>query len=42
LDVSSQELAEKALWLATADADDFRAIKASLVGWIDIHLKQRA
>ena len=29
LDVSPQELTEKALWLATADADDFPAIKGS-------------
>ena len=38
LDVSPQELTEKALWLATAEADDFPAIKAHLVTWIDGHL----
>jgi hypothetical protein len=38
LDVSPQELTEKALWLATAEADDFPAIKAHLVAWIEGHL----
>src|SRR6202050_3404293 len=35
LDVSPQELTEKALWLATAEADDFPATKAHPASWID-------
>ena len=35
LDVSPQELTERALLLATAEADDFPAIKAHLVAWIE-------
>jgi prophage maintenance system killer protein len=42
LEVSPQELTEKALWLATAEADDFPAIKAHLVSWIEGHLIEAA
>ena len=38
LEVSPQELTEKALWLATAEADDFPATKAHLAAWIERHL----
>lgn len=38
LDVRSEQLTEKALWLATVEALDFPAIKAELVSWIAEHL----
>lgn len=38
LDVSPDELTEKALWLANTSASEFQTIKAELADWIDSHL----
>jgi death-on-curing protein len=42
LDVSSAEMTEKALWLATVESLEFPAIKAELVSWIADHLVRTA
>ena len=39
LDATPQDLTAKALWLATAEALEFPAIKAELVAWIEAHMK---
>lgn len=40
-DMPARDLTEKALWLATVEAQEFPAIKAELISWIERHLIDR-
>lgn len=38
LDVPPSELTTTALWLATAEAENFPAVTVELVAWIEAHM----